>query len=705
MTRGAALARMSVLSLVVAAMTVPAGAQTVGAPPTVGQWTAPFEEGGAGVPRCVEDDAGGYACKPTAVTSIVLPDGRLLYFNGIEGYENNDGPAAIQHANRSTDSQARLLDLRSGTPRFAVPSPDRGGATNPNIRPGHASADDPLGMTGVPGRPGDGPFGSMWGQLGLPPHEPTSSPDDPSLNDGDLFCADVTLLADGRVLAVGGTDFYNEPTVLDQKKGDAADVGVIELEGLRSVRLFDPATDGFAAGNPMKYGRWYPSLVVMPDGGVLTAGGTTKVIKNAQGGHVRRTETYDPASGTWAENYVGPASENTLPQAARLNLMPDGKVYYAGVGHMNSVQFGFAVDEALFAFNQRYDPAARTWEVLGPALLGARANAFQVMLPLTPPYDSAELLVFGGNAGPNPSAQVAVPFATVTRVDRAGIVASRIVDSLHHARWYASGVLLPDGTVAAVGGSDTDAVTTPGLDKTVQITEVYDPRTGHWTDMAPNTRERSYHSSAVLLPDMRLLFGGHSPIGTLYGPQRDSDVPTRSNDDKDPSFEIWSPPYLFRGARPRISSAPAGLAWGQSFEIGSPQAAEIESVVLLRLPSAQHVNDSDQRSLLLPFERTGDGHLRATAPPDGVAAPPGFYYLVVNATTAQGPVPSVARVVRVGAGADPAEAIQPFPDDAPAPVGGSATDPSDPSVPQERTGPGAPTLVPGGKRAPRPAAA
>ena len=682
-TRGTEGAAAATLICAAVAVTGRAGAQPVAAPHIAGQWTAPFEEGGAAVPRCVDDGAGGYAFKPTAVTSIVLPDGRLLYFNGIEGYENNDGPAAVQHANRSADSQARLLDLRSGTPGFAVPSPDRGGAGNPNLRPGHASTDDPLGMAGVPGRPGDGPFGSTWGQLGLPPHDPTSTPDDPAGNDGDLFCADVTLLADGRVLAVGGTDFYNEPAVLNRATGDQADVGLIELEGLRSARLFDPATDSFAAGNPMKYGRWYPSLVVMSDGRVLTAGGTTKVIKNTQGGHVRRTETYDPARGTWAENYVGPASENTLPQAARLNLMPDGKVYYAGVGHMNSVQFGFAVDEALFAFSQRYDPAKRTWEVLGPAPLGARANAFQVMLPLTPPYDSAELLVFGGNAGPNPSAQVAVPFATITRVDRSGAVASRMVESLHHPRWYASGVLLPDGTVAAVGGSDVDAVTTPGLDKPVLITEVYDPRTGHWSEMAPNSRERSYPSSAVLLPDMRLLFGGHSPIGTLYGPQRDSDIPTRGNDDKDPSFEIWSPPYLFRGPRPQISYAPAGLAWDQHFEIATPQAAEIESVVLLRLPSAQHVHDSDQRSLVLPFERVEPGRLRATAPPDGVVAPPGFYYLVVNTATERGPVPSVARVVRVGQSPNLAEAPQPFPDDAPAPVGGSATDPSDPSMPQD----------------------
>ncbi|MGH9005683.1 MAG: galactose oxidase-like domain-containing protein, partial [Acidimicrobiia bacterium] len=100
-----------------------------------------------------------------------------------------------------------------------------------------------------------------------------------------------------------------------------------------------------------------------------------------------------------------------------------------------------------------------------------------------------------------------------------------------------------------------------------------------------------------------------------------------------------------------------------------------------------HVHDSDQRSVVLPFEQVDGGRLRATAPPDGVVAPPGFYYLVVNTTTPRGPVPSVARVVRVGSTADDAEAPQPFPDDAPAPVGGSATSPSDPSVPQQRTGP------------------
>ena len=639
-------------------------------PAVVGAWTAPFEEGGRS-PRCV-DTPQGKDCKAVAVTSSVLPDGRVLYFNGLEGMENADGALAMQYAVRGANGQARLLDLRSGTPTWTRPAP-RAAEVDPAEYPERA---DPFGVAGLPGRPGDGPAGSAVGAIAPGVAQPpTSPPDDKADNDQDLFCADVTLLPDGRVLAVGGTDYYNEPAVLDTKNGDPADVGLIELGGLRATRLYDPATNTFSAGSRMKFYRWYPALVGLPDGDVLVAGGTTKVIKNTQGGQVRRTETYDPETNTWAENYVGPQSETELPQSARLNLMPDGKIYYAGAGHMNSPQFGSAVDEAMYAIQQRYDPATKKWEIVGPAPAGARANAFQVMLPMKAPFESAELMVFGGNPGPNPSAQVAVPLTTITKVAKSGQVENRVAANLHHARFYPSGVLLPDGKVVALGGSDLDSVTTPGLDKTIQIPELYDPASDTWTPMAAATRERAYHSSAVLLPDMRVLFGGHSPIGTLYGPHRD--VPTRSNDDKDPSFEVWSPPYLFRGERPTISSAPAGLAWRSMFEVATPRADRIESVVLMRLPSAQHVTDSDQRSLELEFHPQGGDRLAVATPPNGVIAPPGFYYLVINAKTDKGPVPSVARIVRVGATGDNAQAPQPYADQQAAPTGGSASTPDD----------------------------
>jgi hypothetical protein len=655
--------------------TTGSSAQVAGVPDVVGQWTQPFEEGGANTPRCVpaEGDTQGFnVCKPAAQASAVLPDGRVFYYNGIESQENAEGPSAMSLSPSSRDSQARVLDLRSGTPQFIVPAQDRGGQTNPNIKEGHQSYDDPEGAIGVPGRPGDGFVGSVAGQAGVPEHDPTSSPDDSQKNDGDMFCADLTSLADGRVLVTGGTDWYNEPAVLDRDKGDPADVGVIELEGLRNANLFDPKTNSFSPAGNMKYGRWYPGTVELADGKVFVASGVTQLISDTQGSQVRRSETYDPATNAWTENYAGPSSENSLPLQPRMFLAPNGKVFYSGVGQMWG-PFGQSIDEVTMAFQQYYDPGSKTWEITGTGPLGPRSGAFVAPLPLEPPYDKMTLVAFGGTLGPPPGNWVpANPFTTLTTLEANGKVTNEMTGNLNHARWFASGISLPDGTVLAVGGGDKDEVIDPGSEIAVKTPELYDPKTGKWTDVAAQTRDRTYHNSALLLPDMRVLLGGHAPIGSHYGgPHRDQGGPF-ANNDKDPSFEVWSPPYLFRGERPNISKVQAGVAYGERFPVSTAQADGIESVQLIRTPSPQHVNDSDQRILNLEFTKSGGGTLEAVAPPNGVAAPPGTYYLVVNKKTEKGPVPSVARMVRVGE-TDKGDAIQPFADDAPAPVGGSAT--------------------------------
>ncbi|MGH9005492.1 MAG: galactose oxidase early set domain-containing protein, partial [Acidimicrobiia bacterium] len=206
------------------------------------------------------------------------------------------------------------------------------------------------------------------------------------------------------------------------------------------------------------------------------------------------------------------------------------------------------------------------------------------------------------------------------------------------------------------------------------------------------SRDRPYHYSATLLADGRVLLGGGSPIGSFFGPNRDMGEPF-SNNDRDASFQVYSPPYLFRGPRPAIDAAPAGIAWGRPFAVGSPQAKEIDSVVLVRIPSQQHVNDSDARTVKLAFRVTDDGHLAAVAPPDGTIAPPGAYYLFVNRRSTAGAVPSVARIVIVGATGNSEPALQPFPDDAPGPVGGSATPDDDTSTTRSLNG------YPGGRPA------
>lgn len=60
------------------------------------------------------------------MSTAVLPDGRVLFANGLESTENAKEPVVPAIAQQSRNSAARLLDLRSGTPAFAVPTPALG---------------------------------------------------------------------------------------------------------------------------------------------------------------------------------------------------------------------------------------------------------------------------------------------------------------------------------------------------------------------------------------------------------------------------------------------------------------------------------------------------------------------------------------------------------------------------------------------------
>jgi hypothetical protein len=628
-------------------------------PLLVGQWSHPFEEGGAETPRCHRLADGSMLCKPTAVEMASLPDGRVLYVNGIEGDENIRFGYVPELGTRSRADRARVMDLSGPEPIWMIPSPEDGGAGNPQIRPGaNDFNDDPFGTVGAPGRPGDGFVGSTWGQLGGPPQEPTSPPDDTGRSEGTLFCADFTQLGDGRILIAGGTDYYNEPAVMDRDDGDPADIGVVELEGIRSARIFDWRTNSFTQAAHMRYGRWYPAMVTLSDGKVLIASGVTKLVRATQLSQVRRTETYDPDTDTWSANYTGPESEASLPLNPRLHLMPNGKVLYNGVGQMWGT-LGYAVDEATFGLQKLFDPQTKLWETLGLAMLGTRSVASEVMLPLEPPYEEATLLTFGGALGPPPSHGLGTTLSTLTTLTREGGITTRLTPGqLHNRRWFPSGVLLPDGQVLAVNGGDKDSLLFPGYEVPVHQAELFDPQSGTWTPMASASRDRVYHHSAMLLPDGRVLAGGNVPPPPMYGSHRDQGGPF-ANNDKDSSFEIFSPPYLFRGQRPSITHAPAAVAWGSSFPLRVTGADQIHSVVLIRTPSPQHGVDSDQRAVELKFTRAGDV-VTAAAPPGGSIAPPGFYYLFVNRSSPSGPVPSVARIVKLGSTSDPAPALQPM---------------------------------------------
>jgi hypothetical protein len=77
--------------------------------------------------------------------------------------------------------------------------------------------------------------------------------------------------------------------------------------------------------------------------------------------------------------------------------------------------------------------------------------------------------------------------------------------------------------------------------------------------------------------------------------------------------------------------------------VGTPDAANISSVTLVRLGAVTHAFDANQRLLKLTFQ-PGPGGLTVQAPSAATLAPPGHYMLFILGANG---VPSVASIVKI----------------------------------------------------------
>jgi hypothetical protein len=109
------------------------------------------------------------------------------------------------------------------------------------------------------------------------------------------------------------------------------------------------------------------------------------------------------------------------------------------------------------------------------------------------------------------------------------------------------------------------------------------------------------------------------------------------------NHEIFSPPYLFKGARPSITSAPASVGYNQTFTVATPNAAQITEVRWIRLGAVTHAFDMNQRANILEFTATATG-ISVEAPANANLAPPGHYLLFILNRNG---VPSEGEVIRV----------------------------------------------------------
>ena len=386
----------------------------------------------------------------------------------------------------------------------------------------------------------------------------------------ELFCTGHTVLADGRLLVAGGHD---------EVRGNSY--------GLTQSSTFDGV--GWQPSGRMNFARWYPTLVPLANGNVVAISGSQVPGQNAS-----IPERWDGSGWTALTG-----ANLRIPNYPRTFVEPkSGRIFVAG--HL----------EPRFL-----DPTGNGSWSLGPTRRVADRNyGGAVML------DSRVLYAGGGGrtcpGSPERSAEV---------VDLADPSPSwAFTGSMAMARRQLNLTSLPDGTALATGGTSICGASDEA--GAVFSAELWDPGTGQWRTLASASVVRVYHSTAMLLPDGRVLSAGGGDGGGVT-PQL--------------SYEIFSPPYLFKGDRPSYDLASLNMRYGQPFAVGTADAASIRKVTVIRLPSTTHAFNMSQRLNTLEFEVAGGG-LTVTPPAAGRLAPPGPYMLfLVN----EAGVPSVARTV------------------------------------------------------------
>jgi hypothetical protein len=399
----------------------------------------------------------------------------------------------------------------------------------------------------------------------------------------DMFCNAIALLQDGTALIAGGNLQYNP------------------FMGEAQAAVFNPATNTFTNVQNMAHGRWYPTVLTLANGTIMTFSGL-----NETGGTNPAVEFYTEGSG-WSTQYIAPFTPDLYP---RLHLLPNGTVFYSSATPMSKL----------------FNPSTTTWTTNFAATNYGMGRLYgsSVLLPLTPAngYDPKVFILGGGNPATNTTEIIDLGATTP---------AWQYGPNMSQPRIEMNAVILPTGNILALGGSlNNEDVSTASLNA-----DLYNPATNTFSSAGANAFPRLYHSVALLLPDATVWVAGGNPEQGSF----------------EPHMEIYQPAYLFTpggtlATRPSITNAPTSISYGSSFTVTTPDAANISSVVLIRNGTVTHAFGMDQREVVLSFT-AGNGSLTVTAPPNGNIAPPGYYMLFLLNSSG---VPSVAPFIQMTTG-------------------------------------------------------
>ncbi|MBW2734061.1 MAG: SUMF1/EgtB/PvdO family nonheme iron enzyme [Deltaproteobacteria bacterium] len=315
----------------------------------------------------------------------------------------------------------------------------------------------------------------------------------------------ATLLADGKVLVVGGQDethaklasaeLYDPSTgqwtatgsMTQKRHGHSAVVladgrvlvaGGYDVGSTDSTEIYDPATGEWTEQGPLKISRSGHVLATLKTGKVLATGGYADWV--AEGDYYQSSaELFDPATGTWSDLPSQPTPRH-MPFWALLN---DGKLLVAGGAEEGTSSLHSAM---------LYDPTNNTWSATGAMSTSRDAprgdgNATLLL--------DGRVLIAGKDGKGNATTESAVLFNPHT-----GTWAE--AEAMNHGRGLATYTLLVDGRVLAAGGTQG-----------VKATELYDPDTGKWSLSHSLETDRARPTATRLQDGSVLVCGGNSNAG------------------------------------------------------------------------------------------------------------------------------------------------------------------------------------------------
>ncbi|HJU29605.1 MAG TPA: hypothetical protein VJ718_10565, partial [Candidatus Binataceae bacterium] len=337
------------------------------------------------------------------------------------------------------------------------------------------------------------------------------------IND-DIFCSGHNFMTDGRVFVAGGG---NQPAPTDGT-------------GRVTTDIFDPSTNTWSSGPTMSEPRWYPTVTTLADGELAIQDGSEDANFTPA-----LTPDVVSADGTSIRSLTGVSGTNVYYNYPRAFVAPNGEIFSAGMEQVS-----------------RYLNTSGTgsYTVVGYSNFGERIYGTAVM------YAPGKIMIAGGMVDTSHP-----PTNTAEVIDlNSSSPAWSYVSPMNYARVYLNSTILADGTVLISGG--TSSTGDDDASGAVLPAEIWNPATQTFSVVASMPHYRLYHSTTGLLPDGRVISAGTTPANGTGGGIAYEDA------------DFYSPPYLFKGARPTIASAPSTLNYGQSFSVSTPDAANITAV-------------------------------------------------------------------------------------------------------------------------------